>query len=94
MQRHIRTLLNQLHGTEVQKRGGKEDSFTIYHFSRRATFYLPCDDVSNQTIKTISIDMQLQDLALESPIWQDPLYVLKARSLHPLDTPHDMDRRM
>ena len=86
-------------GTEVQ-RGGKEDSFTIYHFSRRATFYLPCNDASNQTIKTIGIDMQLQDLAFESPIWQDPLYVLKARSLHPLDTPktltvhHDINRRM
>ena len=87
-------------GTEVQKGGGKEDSFTIYHFSRRATFYLPCNDASNQTIKTIGIDMQLQDLAFESPIWQDPLYVLKARSLHPLDTPktltvhHDINRRM
>ena len=86
--------------TEVQKGGGKEDSFTIYHFSRRATFYLPCNDASNQTIKTIGIDMQLQDLAFESPIWQDPLYVLKARSLHPLDTPktltvhHDINRRM
>ena len=82
------------------KRGGKEDSFTIYHFSRRATFYLPCNDASNQTIKTIGIDMQLQDLAFESPIWQDPLYLLKARSLHPLDTPktltvhHDINRRM
>ena len=82
------------------KKGGKEDSFTIYHFSRRATFYLPCNDASNQTIKTIGIDMQLQDLAFESPIWQDPLYVLKARSLHPLDTPktltvhHDINRRM
>ena len=82
------------------KRGGKEDSFTIYHFSRRATFYLPCNDASNQTVKTIGIDMRLQDLAFESPIWQDPLYVLKARSLHPLDTPktltvhHDINRRM
>ena len=113
VQGHIRGLLNQVHLRDLQvnqgwgrgmglksKRGGKEDSFTIYHFSRRATFYLPCNDASNQTIKTIGIDMQLQDLAFESPIWQDPLYVLKARSLHPLDTPktltvhHDINRRM
>ena len=87
-------------GTEVQKGGGRKTHLLYITFREGRLSIFQCNDASNQTIKTIGIDMQLQDLAFESPIWQDPLYVLKARSLHPLDTPktltvhHDINRRM